>query len=137
MYCWKVTDHWNNVIHFNDFEEMLEWVFDYGYYRDYENTVEYINEEYGSIDISNRTYDAAEILKSLDLDRFCMIQDQLAREASNVSRAEHEQALKDLAPGEEIYIDSFKIELTVNEEEQEPDVSVDDLIGLIHYTVPR
>lgn len=137
MYCWKVTDPWNNVIHFNDFEAMLECVFDYEYYQDYEETVARINEEYGSVDIYNRTYSAAEILENLDKDRFYMIQEQIATEKCNESRAEHEQELKDLELGEEIYIDSFKIELTVNEEDQEPDVSVDDLIGLIHYTVPR
>lgn len=134
MYCWKVKDIWDDEHIFDDFEDMLDFVFDYERYEDSDETVDYINDEYGYIDINGHAYSAAEILESFNSDDYYAIQDQLAQEKAERKKEQYKEYLRTLEPGKAIEIEQFTIERVIDEE-SEPDVSVDDLMGLIHNSV--
>ena len=134
MYYWEVKDIWNDEYDFDNLEAMLDFVFDYERYEDSDETTDYINEEYGYIDINGNTYSAAEILESFNSDSYYEIQDQLAQEKAERKKEEHKEALRNLEPGKSIEIKQFTITRLIDEE-SEPDVSVDDLMGLIHNSI--
>lgn len=135
MYEWKVTNCWNDIRYYNDLEELFEYVFDPEYYNDSDVTNHYINSEYGSINIAGYDYDAAEILENLNSDRYYEIQDLLAREKVEALKAKYRRILERMEPGESLEIEGFTIEYVIND--MEPEVSVDDLMGLVKQSVPQ
>lgn len=135
MYEWKVTNCWSDVLYYKDLEELLDNIFDTEYYGDSDETNQYINNEYGSINIYGYNYAAAEILEKLNQGRYYEIQDRLAREKVEALKAEYRGTLKHMEPGESLEIEGFTIECVIND--TEPEVSVDDLMDLVKQSVPQ